>query len=90
MQIIWKGRLEPERRTIRQPKPKPAGMEKLAVESGFRQPRPAIKLVSDDRMANKRQMDANLVRAPGLDRNFEQCGARKSLDDTETRHRWPP
>ena len=65
-------------------------MEKLAFEMRVRRSRSPIDLIADDWVADEGQMDPNLMRAAGLDRDFEQCGVRKSLDNVETRHRWPP
>jgi hypothetical protein len=65
-------------------------MEKLAFKRRIGQPRSSIELIPDDWMADEGQMHANLMRASGLDRNLEQCGVGKSLDNVEMRHRWSP
>jgi hypothetical protein len=65
-------------------------MEKLALERGICGTRPAIDLIPKDWMADEGKMDSNLVRATGLDRDLEQCGDRKSLDDAEPCYRRPP
>src|SRR5215212_8764067 len=57
---------------------------------GQRRPCAPIKLIADDWMTDEGQMDPNLMRASGLDRNFKQRAGPKLLDNAKMRHRWPP
>jgi hypothetical protein len=56
----------------------------------LRRPRAPIQLIAGDWMTDEGQMDPNLVRASGLDRDLEQRAVPKSLDNAKMRHRWPP
>ena len=58
-------------------------MQKLAIELRIGGSRSPIHPIAHDRMPDEGQMDPNLVRAPGFDRNLEQRGVRKSLDNAE-------
>src|SRR5918997_5963737 len=64
-------------------------MEELTFKTRVRRSRSPIELIPDDWMTDEGQMHPNLMRPPGLDRNLEQRGVRKSLDDAEMRHSWP-
>src|SRR2546427_13161023 len=57
------------------------GVEGVPVERN-RQPRAglAVHLVADDRMAERRQMDADLVGTPCLETNLEQRKVLKPLE----------
>src|SRR5215207_1640933 len=64
-------------------------MEKMAIKMGVRRSRSPIELIPDDWVADEGQMHPNLVGTASLDRDLEQCGVRKSLDNVDMRHSWP-
>jgi len=61
-------------------------VEKLAPKLEICPTRFPVQLVAKDWMADEGKMYPNLVRATGFDRELEQCGIRKSLDNAETRY----
>jgi len=62
-------------------------MEKLAIELGVHGTRSPVHLIANYWMADEGKVDTNLMRATGFDRELEQRGVRKSLDNMESRYR---
>jgi len=65
-------------------------MKKLAIKMEICLTRSPVQLIAKNWMADEGEMDPNLVGATGFDREFEQCGIRKSLDNAETCYRGSP
>ncbi|MDQ2971306.1 MAG: hypothetical protein M3R34_09215, partial [Acidobacteriota bacterium] len=45
-----------------------------------------VHAISDDRMADREEVDANLVRPPGLERDGDEAGAAQPLEDSIAGH----
>jgi len=60
------------------------GVEKLALEPKLSGP--AVQRVAGDGQVDRREVDADLMRAPRLERHAEQRVARHQLGDLEVRH----
>src|SRR5258708_16052208 len=56
---------------------------------GAARPLPAVRRVADDRVADRAEVHANLVRASGMDRDLAQRDAPQVPGPRDARHRMP-
>jgi hypothetical protein len=61
-------------------------VQKLALELRLDWTRATVDVITDDGMTDEREMDPDLMRTAGLDRDLEERSVLKSLDYSKMSH----